>query len=273
MAPRGLLPFRGTKVCDLPPAGRGQHQKRSPTTLLRGSPWARGIPGRRQGPQLKALGIPYLELHLSATPSKGPRRGGMVGEAPREIFQEGLAVHTGGASRAHGSPPLSFCPFLLPAAHSQPGGPELRPTTRRQMSGGLGPVCETRLRLGESASLHVGPPTARTKETTTRVPGFGLRISVTFQAGSGGGRGLPGLPRSFWASPPEVLGRLRLLARSHRQLQKRPAVLAGGSHPSSPARQQSQLGCCANSPSGHRVPSRGPRDPERGPRRGAGRAS
>ena len=127
--------------------------------------------------------------------------------------------------------------------------------------------------LGESASLHVGPPTARTKETTTRVPRFGLCISVTFQAGSGGGRGLPGLPRSFWASPPEVLGRLRLLAWSHRQLQKRPAVLAGGSHPSSLARQQSQLGSCANSPSGHRVPSRGPRDPERGPRRGAGRTS
>lgn len=127
MALRGLQPFRGTKRCDLPPAGRGQRQNGRPTTLPRGSPWARDIPGRRQGPQLKALGIPYLELHLSATPSEGPRQGGMVGEAPREIFQEGLAGHSGGASRAHRFPHLCFCPFFLPAAHSQPREPELRP--------------------------------------------------------------------------------------------------------------------------------------------------
>ena len=27
-----------------------------------------------------------------------------------------------------GAPPFSFCPFLLPVAYSQPGGPELHPT-------------------------------------------------------------------------------------------------------------------------------------------------
>ena len=77
-------------------------------------------------------------------------------------------------------------------------------------------------------------------------------ILVTFhrKAGSGGGRGLPGLLWSFWASPPEVLGSLRLLAQPYRQLQKRSAVLAGGSHPSSPAQHQAQPGSCANPPSG-----------------------
>lgn len=106
-------------MCDLPPAGRGQHQKRRPTTLLRDSPWARDIPGRRQGPQLKALGIPYLELHLSATPSEGPRPGGMVGEAPREIFQERLAGHSGGASRVTvPHPSVSVPSFSLQPIHS-----------------------------------------------------------------------------------------------------------------------------------------------------------
>lgn len=61
---------------------------------------ARDIPGQRQGPQLRALGIPNVgstRLRLL----RGAKTGdGMMGEAPPEVSQEGLAGLTRGASRA-----------------------------------------------------------------------------------------------------------------------------------------------------------------------------
>lgn len=89
-----------------------------------------------------------------------------------------------------------------------------------------------------------------------------------------GGQDLAGLLRFFGGRRrPQSCGARRLLAPPPGKLQKRPAVLAEGNHPSSPARQQAQPGSCANSPSGHPLPPSGPRRPGRGPQRGAGRVS
>lgn len=120
-----------------------------------------------------------------------------------EIFQEGCSAHRG-SWRGLRFPTLSFCPFLLPAAHSQPGGPESphNPPADERWSR---PYSATR--PGPGVGLSPRWPTHRygTKETTTRVPGFGLRISVTFLASAAGDSRAS---EELLACPPEVLGRI-----------------------------------------------------------------
>lgn len=203
----------------------------------------------------------------------------MTGEVPREFSWEGLAGHTRGASRALTAlllpPLLSPPPSCSPPSHSR--GPELLPTPA-----GRRPVLQGRT-LGEAgapASLHTHHPPKGQSHLCgggrTRVAALHGRLHVLVISPMVAGR-----PEAARVSPGfrgalqrHLPGLGSLGGFSHRPTgssREDPLCWQAGT-PSAPARQRAQPGSCANSPSGHRAPPRGPRAGARAPE-GAGPAS
>lgn len=104
MAPEKLLSLCGTEGQELTLAGRGQRHMRGPSTFLPGFPWGSEYPGSEARAPAEYAGNPEFGLHSPADPRRGPDR---EWDAPGEVFQEGLAGLTRGASRVLTAPP---CP-------------------------------------------------------------------------------------------------------------------------------------------------------------------